>query len=535
MKTQKIIVPDTSVIVDGYLSNKIESGELSDIIILIPNPVVGEIEYQANFNKASGFAGLEELKKLRELAERNIIKLNFIGERPTLNQVKLGPGGEIDEIIIEAALKNSAELYTSDRIQAIIAEVRGVKVKYISKPEKELKLDIEKFFDETTMSVHLREGTPPKAKKGTPGNWRLVNINDEPLDSEILKEIATQIYEKALSEKDSFIEIDESSATVVQLGNMRIVIARPPFSDALEITAVKPIKKLKLSDFVISEKLKKRLEEKAEGILIAGPPGAGKSTFATALAEFYKSKNKIVKTMESPRDLQVGPEITQYSPLNGKMAKTADILLLVRPDYVIYDEMRKTIDFKNYVDLRFSGVNMVGVVHASRPIDALQRFIGRIELGLISRVLDTIIFIEKGAIEKVYSIKMKVKLPHGMYQADLSRPVIEVRDFETGTLEYEIYTYGEEVVVVPIKTEKSRRISSKKKIHVTVKPMKKTLKLSVNQEFSGQKLRFYVGENPIFEGIVNKKGYVIIKKSSSYSKKIIDGLKNNLDFYAKLI
>ncbi|MEM3571535.1 MAG: KH domain-containing protein, partial [Candidatus Bathyarchaeia archaeon] len=32
----------------------------------------------------------------------------------------------------------------------------------------------------------------------------------------------------------------------------------------------------------------------------------------------------------------------------------------------------------------------------------------------------------------------------------LARPVVEVRDFETGELEYEIYTYGEENVIVPV-------------------------------------------------------------------------------------
>ncbi|MCX8176048.1 MAG: ATP/GTP-binding protein, partial [Candidatus Bathyarchaeota archaeon] len=81
--------------------------------------------------------------------------------------------------------------------------------------------------------------------------------------------------------------------------------ARPPFSDGLEVTIVKPIVKLKLEDYKLSEKLTARLKEKAEGILIAGPPGSGKTTFASSLAEFYMSQGKIVKTLEAPRDLQV--------------------------------------------------------------------------------------------------------------------------------------------------------------------------------------------------------------------------------------
>ncbi len=472
------IVPDTSIIIDGYISQTIEKGELKNCKILIPNAVIAEIENQANLHKPAGFAGLVELKKLRELSTKGDILVEIVGARPTLEEVKLGPSGELDEIIIKCAEENSAELYTSDRVQADIAEIKGVKVNYVAKPGKALKLDLEKFFDSDTMSVHLREGVPPKAKKGSPGDWRLVELSDKPVEGELLRDIALQIYERALKEKDSFIEIDEPAATVIQLGNMRIVIARPPFSDGLEITAVKPIVKVDLKAYNLSSKLESRLEKRAEGILIAGPPGAGKSTFSAALAEYYASKGKIVKTMESPRDLQVGPDITQYSPLSDSMEKTADILLLVRPDYVIYDEMRKTNDFKIYADLRFSGVNMIGVVHASQPIDALQRFIGRIELGLISRVLDTIIFIEEGEIRKVYAISTTVKIPTGMVQADLARPVIEVRDFETNRLEYEVYSYGEEVVVIPLISDKELKTSRssqkvKDNIKVKVKPLKK--------------------------------------------------------------
>ena len=55
-----------------------------------------------------------------------------------------------------------------------------------------------------------------------------------------------------------------------------------------------------------------------------------------------------------------------------------------------------------------------------------------------------------GRIQKVYEIRLTVKVPSGMAEADLARPLVEVRDFESGTVEYEIYTYGEENVVVPV-------------------------------------------------------------------------------------
>ncbi len=100
--------------------------------------------------------------------------------------------------------------------------------------------------------------------------------------------------------------------------------------------------------------------------------------------------------MEKPRDCR-SAEITQYTELGGSMEKTADSLLMVRPDYTIYDEVRKTDDFEVFADMRLAGVGMVGVVHATRAIDALQRLVGRVELGLIPQMVDTVVYIEAGA------------------------------------------------------------------------------------------------------------------------------------------
>jgi len=265
-----------------------------------------------------------------------------------------------------------------------------------------------------------------------------------------VEEIIREISEATRISEEGFIEISRAGATVLQFGSYRVAITRPPFSDGIEVTIVRPIVKLSLEDYGLSEKLMKRLEEKAEGILICGPPGSGKTTLASSLAEFYWRKQKIVKTLESPRELQVPEEVAQYGPLEGNFEKTAEILLLVRPDYSIFDEVRKTRDFKVFADLRLAGVGMVGVVHASSPIDAIQRFMGRIELGMIPHIVDTIIFVEGGKIKKVYELSLTVKVPTGMTEADLARPVVEVRDFETGKLEYEIYTFGEENVIVPV-------------------------------------------------------------------------------------
>jgi len=315
--------------------------------------------------------------------------------------------------------------------------------------EKEMKSEsLGEFFDKTTMSVHLREEVKAFAKKGTPGSWKFVELGKKPMTQEAVKEIAEKILFETEERSDGFVEIEREGSSIIQMGAYRIVITRPPFSDGWEITAVRPIKILHIDDYKLTEKLNARIE-KAEGILIAGSPGMGKTTFSQALALFYAAKEKVVKTVEAPRDLQLGPHITQYAIRSGSLEEIHDILLLSRPDYTIYDEMRNTEDFKLFADMRLAGVGMVGVIHATEPVDAIQRFIGRVELGVIPHIIDTVIFIKDGAVAKVLSLKMTVKVPSGMTEADLARPIVTVTDFETGKLEYEIYSYGEETVVVP--------------------------------------------------------------------------------------
>ncbi|MGI0069680.1 MAG: KH domain-containing protein, partial [Nitrosopumilaceae archaeon] len=77
----------------------------------------------------------------------------------------------------------------------------------------------------------------------------------------------------------------------------------------------------------------------------------------------------------------------------------------------------------------------------------------KVELGMIPHILDTVVFVNGGQISKVYELEFKVKVPTGMTEQDLARPVIEVRNFENHNLEYEIYTYGEENIVIPISKE----------------------------------------------------------------------------------
>jgi ATPase len=460
--TLKKYVPDTSVLVDGRISTMLTSSELSKCAIIVPAPVIDELQAQASKNRDPGFLGLQEVKKVREICEKEGIPFSIQGRRPDLDEIKLARSGRIDAIIRDIAKEMKGTLITSDYVQALVGEAEGTKVLYVAQQIKTKGLDFEKYFTKDTLSLHLKEGAPPVAKRGMPGKFKLIRVKKSPSDKEDLQQMIKQISDASRVSKDGFVEIRETGVLVMQLAKFRIALIRPPLSNGLEVTIVKPLVNLELADYKISKKLMDRLQGNAEGVIIAGPPGSGKSTFAGSLAKFYSSQGKIVKTLESPRDLQVGPEITQYGPLNGDFEKTADILLLVRPDYTVFDEIRKTKDFRVFTDLRLAGVGMVGVVHASGPVDAVQRFIGRVELGMIPNIMDTIIFVKDGEIRKVLELRLLVKVPSGMIEADLARPVVEIHDFETRSLEYEIYTFGEENVIIPVREQKSEEDSIKR-------------------------------------------------------------------------
>lgn len=535
------IAADTSVLIGGRITELIADWKKEDageIEIIIPNVVVSELEHQANLGMEVGFDGLKELKQLKELEKRleGKVKILFKGEQPTRDDIRRAKEGGIDELVRKIAEENNALLVTSDSVQAMVSEAKGLQVRYLEpRIKSETQPQIFRFFDNQTMSIHLKENTAVYAKRGHVGEFHLEKIG-ETTTREQIEKYAKEIIEHTKSSPKGYFEIEQKGATVIQLGEYRIVITRPPFSDGIEITIVKPLVKTKLSDYNLSEKLLNRLESHAEGVFVAGPPGAGKSTFVQALAEFYKSKGHIIKTMEQPRDLQVGDDITQYSPLEGSMEKTSDILLLVRPDYTMYDELRKTSDFKVFADMRLAGVGLVGVTHASKAIDAIQRLVGRVELGVIPHIVDTVLFIEKGKIRKVYELRMVVKIPYGMREADLARPVIEVRDFETGVPEYELYSYGEEVVVIPTKRpdraygharerDAEAHGSRTESTEASISKNKKQFILHC-QQYRDQDVRVFSGDGYLFSARANNAGNIKIKRNSENGRILLEVLKS---------
>jgi len=492
-----ILVPDTSVLIERVISTRLDNKEISFSRIVIHEAVIAELEHQANQDRAIGFLGIDEIERLKTLSSEIRFSLEFAGKRPSPADIKYAGLGEIDSLILKLAWELGATFMTADKIQAKVARAKGIECLFVEIAKSRKKLMLEGFFDENTMSVHLKENILPFAKKGRPGEWEFVQLRKKKISVAEIKEIAREIIEESGVRHDAFVEIERKGSTIVQLGMYRIVILRPPFSDGHEITAVRPVKRLELEDYKLTEKLKQRISSQAEGILIAGSPGMGKSTFAQALASHYSEKGMIVKTIEAPRDMVLPDNVTQLAISHGDSQEVHDVLLLSRPDYSLFDEMRNTSDFMLFSDLRLAGIGLAGVVHATAPIDAIQRFVGRIELGVIPQVIDTVIFIKDGEVDKVLNLEMVVKVPAGMTEADLARPVVVVNDFETGNSEFELYSYGEQTVVIPVKEYESKTPVQRLAAEQIEKYFQKFSEEAVVDVISGNKAVVYVPESKI--------------------------------------
>jgi len=125
------LVPDTSAVIEGVVSKRLESKDIVVKKIIIPELVMAELEHQANENMEKGFLGIDEVKRLRRLSEKNDFEIEFYGEYPNRTHIKYADKGAIDSEILDIAYNEGATLITADKVQHLMSEAKGVETIYV--------------------------------------------------------------------------------------------------------------------------------------------------------------------------------------------------------------------------------------------------------------------------------------------------------------------------------------------------------------------------------------------------------------------
>lgn len=76
---------------------------------------------------------------------------------------------------------------------------------------------LDQYFDETTMSLHLKANRPILRKKGTPGNWQPVVDSTEIMTKEKFNDLIDQLFKEVETREDAFLEINRELSKVLQI------------------------------------------------------------------------------------------------------------------------------------------------------------------------------------------------------------------------------------------------------------------------------------------------------------------------------
>ena len=157
-------------IMDGSARRFLE--RIKEPLVYVHRSVLDYLFHEARKGVTRAITGIGELEKIHD-----IVVLNNHGEIVYYNE-GYRPGAPVSEELTRSLTRNLAKetgsiLVTSDMMEASASRAMGIKVLYLGSAEK-VELRISKYFDDKTMSVHLKEDAYPIAKKGRPGKWIFV-------------------------------------------------------------------------------------------------------------------------------------------------------------------------------------------------------------------------------------------------------------------------------------------------------------------------------------------------------------------------
>ena len=102
-----------------------------------------------------------------------------------------------------------------------------------------------------------------------------------------------------------------------------------------------------------------------------------------------------------------------------------------------------------------------------------------------------------------------------MTEADLARPVIVISDFETGKAMAEIYSYGEETVVVPVTAETSQMTGAKQLAAKAIERAMQKYTDYIKEEMPSENKAIVYVPKQYIAGIIGKEGKNINKLESN--------------------
>ena len=114
------------------------------------------------------------------------------------------------------------------------------------------------LVDETVSTAFLKAECSTRVKCVHISSLSLKQLEDEIWTKPKLEQLSEElslVIEQNETRSDCFIEIERTGCKIMQIGDLRITCAWPPFSDAWEITVVRPGAHLELSDYNLNDEL----------------------------------------------------------------------------------------------------------------------------------------------------------------------------------------------------------------------------------------------------------------------------------------
>lgn len=141
----------------------------------------------------------------------------------------------------------------------------------------------------------------------------------------------------------------------------------------------------------IPEQVCDYLQNKGEGLLVAGAPGSGKTTFLRTLMQYLGTENKIVCVVDERGELTAGmheglPRAAHlHCDVYTQCTKEAGILMALRcmnPQYIVCDELGTPAEARALEQGLASGVAFLASVHCGTSRELSQK-------ASVSRLIQT--------------------------------------------------------------------------------------------------------------------------------------------------